>query len=162
VKGGDIILAIDGRAVYDVADLMRIIGLEGPGAAVQLTVWRQTDAGLLELQCVLGKWPVYDDSTVLATARRYPDWRGLQVDYPTARKRFLPSDPLERYRRAVVVTSVTPDSAAARAGLRPGDFIGDVGGVAVETPAEFAAAVASLQGDVPMSRWTGERIIIAP
>jgi serine protease Do len=160
LKGGDIILAINGRTIYDVADLMRIIGLQGPGAEAQLSVWRETER--LELHCVLGKWPVYDDTEVLSTAQRFPEWRGLQVDYSTARKRFLPSDPLERYRRAVVVTSVAPDSPAARAGVQPGDFIKDVGGESVQTPAEFAAAVASLEGRVSLTRWTGERIVIGP
>jgi serine protease Do len=158
----DIILAINGRTVYDVADLMRIVGLQGPGAQTRLTVWRPEGDELLELVCLLGKWPVYDDTALLSTAQRFPDWRGLQVDYSTARKRFLPSDPLERYRRAVVVTSVVPDSPAAQAGIRPGDFIREVDGVAVQTPAEFAAAVASRDGSVSLTRSTGDRVRIAP
>lgn len=162
LKGGDVILAINGEAVYDVADLMRIIGLQGPGARTELSVWREADAERLQLHCVLGKWPVYDDAQLLTTAQRYPAWRGLQVDYSTARKRFLPSDPLERYRRAVVVTSVEPDSPAHRAGLQPGDFIREVHRQAVQTPAEFAAAVADAEGEVPLMRWNGERVIISP
>jgi serine protease Do len=165
LKGGDIILAINGRTIYDVADLMRLIGLEGPGAEVRLTIWREIELDVgeqLELQCLLGKWPVYDDTAVLSSAERYPEWRGMQVDYSTARKRFLPSDPLERYRRAVVVTSVAPGSPAARAGVQPGDFIKEVDGTSVQTPAQFASAVASLEGDVRMIRWTGEGVIIGP
>ena len=160
LAGGDIILGIDGQITYSVSDLMRIVGLRGPDAEVVLSISR--NGRPMQLTCRLGKWPVYDDEAVISTAQRYPDWRGIQVDYPTSRKRFLSSDPLERYRRAVVVTSVEPDSAAARAGLQPGDFIREVDGQPVQTPSEFAAAADASERASVLTLLNGDRRTVAP
>lgn len=41
----------------------------------------------------------------------------------------------------VVITNLSPDSAAAQSGLRPGDVITEVGGAQVSKPADVVAAV---------------------
>lgn len=162
LRNGDIILEINGRTVYDDSDLMRMIGLLGPGADAELLVRRASGAETTSLTVRLGKWPVYDDSAIVSTARRYESWRGLDVDYPTTRRRFLSSDLLEAYRRAVVVTAVAEDSPAARAGLRPGEFIQQAAGVPVQTPAEFHAALDAADGPVTLILTDGQRRIIPP
>jgi len=139
LQHNDLILQINGQPVHDVPDLMRIIGLLGSGAEAQLQVRRDGEPHLLTAR--LGKWPVYDDRDILSTTPRFPPWRGLVVDYPTARQRFLSTDRLERYRRAVVVMQVEPGSPAAAIGLKSGAFIAQVDGVPIQSPAEFAAAV---------------------
>lgn len=159
---GDVIVQINGRAVHEVADLMRIIGLLGPGATAELQVQRGGTQSAVTVTAQLGKWPVYDDRDVLSTRARYPAWRGVSVDYPTARQRFLSSDRLEQYRRAVVVTGVEAGSAAAAAGLKSGDFISSVDGVAVQTPAEFIAAATSRPGAVELTLWEGTTVRVAP
>lgn len=155
---GDVILQINGRPVFDVADLMRIIGLLGPGAEARLLVHRGGGARPVAALARLGKWPVYDDSEILSTRPRYSPWRGLIVDYPTARQRFLASDRLEQYRRAVVVMRVIEDSAAAAAGLRSGDYIARVDGTPVQSPDEFEAAVANRDGPVVLTLWEGREV----
>ncbi len=162
LRNGDVILAIDDRTIYDDADLMRLIGLRGPDATVELRVRRANGAETTTLKVRLGKWPVYDDATILSTARRYPPWRGIEVDYPTSRRRFLSSDLLDAYRRAVVVTSVAADSPAARAGLQAVEFVQQVNGAPVQTPAEFQAAVAGMDGPVTFTLWDGERRVVPP
>ena len=74
---------------------------------------------------------MYDDADVLSSRPRRGPWRGLTVDYPTARQRYLSSDRLEEYRRAVVVTDVAETSPAGAAGLKPGDFLKAVNDTAV-------------------------------
>jgi len=162
LRNGDMILAIDDRTVYDDGDLMRLIGLRGPDATVQLRVRRASSAELTTLKVRLGKWPVYDDSAIVRTASRFAPWHGLEVDYPTARRRFLASDVLETYRKAVVVTSVAAESPAARAGLQVGDFVQQVNGAAVQTPGEFYAAVGNLDGPVTLMLWGGQRRVVQP
>ncbi|REJ94872.1 MAG: PDZ domain-containing protein, partial [Planctomycetota bacterium] len=152
----------NGRDGVDDIDLMRQIGLLGPDAEAELTVWREREEAIVQLRARLGKWPVYDDTKLVITATRYPEWRGMQVDYPTARKKYMPSDPLSVYRRAVVVTSVAEGSPADEAGLRVGDFIEAVQGAHVERPAEFHAASADEAGPLTLKLLDGSRKTVGP
>jgi serine protease Do len=156
----DLILQINGQPVHDVPDLMRIIGLLGSGAEAELQVRRDGEVQMLTAR--LGKWPVYDDRDILSTNPRYSSWRGLLIDYPTARQRFLSTDRLEQYRRAVVVMQVAPDSSAAAVGLKSGDFIAAVDGVAVQSPAEFLDAVEGKDGPVELKLYEGTTVRIGP
>lgn len=158
----DLIMQINGAPVRDVADLMRIIGLLGAGAEAQLQVIRRGNDEPQLLTAQLGKWPVYDDRDVLSTSARDPAWRGLVVDYPTARQRYLSSDRLEQYRRAVVVMQVDPASPAASVGLKSGDFIKAVDGVPVQSPTQFFAAVEGSTGPVELRLWNGETLRLSP
>lgn len=158
----DLILQINGQAVHDVSDLMRIIGLLGPGVTAELLVQHGREAPPQTIQSRLGKWPVYDDRDVLSTRERHPAWRGLTVDYPTARQRFLSSDRLEQYRRAVVVTHVAEGSAAFAAGLKIGDFIASVETDAVQTPQEFFTAATARAGRVRLQLWDKRTVVLEP
>ncbi len=158
MRDQDVILAINGQPVFAANDLMREIGLLGPGMSARLDVWRPSERRKTRADVTLGKWPVIDDSQIIATQQRYPQWRGLRVDYPTARRRFLTSDVMERYHHAVLILSVADDSPAHAAGLRPGDFVTDVGDVTVEEPGGFYEAVSRLSGPVTLTRLDGTRI----
>jgi serine protease Do len=136
----DIILAVNRRTVFSKLDLLREIGLLGPGVFAELTVWRESDRRQLKLKANLGKWPLADDESIIATRQRYSDWRGLRVDYPTARAKYM-NWPEQRYPAAVVVTFVAPNSSAANIELQEGDFITHVEEQPVRTPDEFHAAV---------------------
>jgi membrane-associated protease RseP (regulator of RpoE activity) len=51
-----------------------------------------------------------------------------------------------------VIVQVTPDSAAARAGLKPSDILLELGGKpVVRASADFASALAKMKSDVPLS-----------
>jgi serine protease Do len=158
----DLILEIDGTPIRSAADLMREVGLRAPESVADILVWRRSERRKLSLKARLGKWPVHDDSQIVATASRYPSWRGVSVDYPTARRRLQTSDIMERYHRAVLVTVVQPGSAAENAGLRVGDFVSHVEDVAVETPREFHDATRGLSNDAQLVRLDGSRVVIAP
>ena len=158
LRTNDLILEINGRRVSDVGDLMRMIGLLGPGASSELLVQRRDETETRAITARLGKWPVFDETDVLSTVPARPAWRGLSVDYPTARQRYLSSDRLEQYRRAVVVTHVEEGSSAAAAGVSAGDFIRAIDGVDVQTPDEFAAAGTGTAGPVELTLWDGRKV----
>lgn len=143
VHRDDIILAVNRRPIFGKLDLLREIGLLGPGAFAELTIWRETDRREFTLHAELGKWPLSDDETLIATERRHPEWRGLRVDYPTARYKYM-NWPEQRYPSAVVVTAVAPNSSAANVELQEGDFITHVEQHAVHAPDEFHAVVSKL------------------
>ncbi len=164
LKSDDLILRINDEPVLNAEDLMREIGLLGPGATAAIDVWRPSSRRNLRTEITLGKWPVLDDSRIVSTNRRHPTWRGIDVDYPTARRRFLTSDVMERYHHAVLVLNVAEGTAAHEAGLRPGDFVTHVAGVDVETPQQFYDAVAGhdVTETLPLTRLDGTPVEIPP
>ncbi len=162
LKQGDCVLAVNGQPISGSAELMLKVGLLGPDASVRLDIWRPSRGERMETVARLGKWPVYDDTSIIAPVPRHPAWRGFTVDYPTARRRFMPSSPLSRYNRAVVVTQVDEGGPASQAGLQIGTLISQVAGRAVQTPAEFAAAVEGKSGRVELLLLDGKRVTVEP
>jgi len=155
---GDLILSVDGIPIYSDFDLMRIVGLHPPESEVDVVVWRRERGGQFTTKVTLGKWPVMDDEGIIETNPRFGPWRGISVDYPTGRKKYQPTE--ERYRRAVVVTKVAPDSPAKLAGIEPGFFISEVNRIPVQTPGEFAAATRLTRGPIEVRLYEGERKIL--
>jgi serine protease Do len=162
IQAGDFITAVNGVPIRGDDDLIREIGLLGPDAIAKVEVrrLRGTMLGLMVVNVRLGKWPVYDDSSIVATKTRRPDWRGLQVDYATARRRYLSSELFDRYSAGVVIRSVAPGSPAEAAGLREGQFISRVNDSAISTPSGFAEAVETLKGPVSLQLDNGQSVTI--
>ncbi|TXT21913.1 MAG: PDZ/DHR/GLGF domain-containing protein, partial [Planctomycetota bacterium] len=142
LRRDDVVLAVNRKPIFGKLDLLREIGLLGPGVFAELTVWRPTERREFRTQAELGKFPLSDDETLIATEQRHPEWRGLRVDYPTARAKYM-IWPEQRYPSAVVV-SVAPESSAAIGNLQEGDFLTHVEQQPIHTPAEFHAAVTKL------------------
>lgn len=117
LRRDDVILAVNRKPIFGKDDLLREVGLLGPGVFAEMTVWRAAERRELRAQAELGKWPVSDEETLIATEQRHPEWRGLRVDYPTSRAKYM-NWPEQRYPSAVVVTSVAPQSSAADGNLQ--------------------------------------------
>lgn len=146
LRRGDVIVSVNNEPVYSPSDLIREVGRVPPDTSVRLRVWRERgEQPELNLTVHLGKWPVEDDEGIIATRPRYAPVRGLVVDFPTARRKFLQG--LE-YLDAVLVTEVVPNSRAAAADILPGDYISHVNGRAVQTPAEFLNEMQKHDGPV--------------
>jgi len=154
----DVILAVNRKPIFGKLDLLREVGLLGPGVFAELTVWRAAERRELRVQAELGKWPLSDEETLIATEQRHPEWRGLRVDYPTSRAKYM-NWPEQRYPSAVVVTSVAPQSSAAEGNLQEGDFITHVEQQPIHTPAEFHAVVSKLdKPDIVVKTLDGRRL----
>jgi serine protease Do len=166
LKRGDIVLEIEGNDVFSPVDVTRIVGRQVPGREIEVTFWRPGpvapaagsvqapatgNAGQLgaelKLRVQVGKGPVDDERGIVATAARYPRVRGLEVDFSTARRRYLSGF---EYVRGVLVIGVAPGSAAETARIRPGDFISHVNGQPVRTPAEFIHQTARIVGELTL------------
>jgi membrane-associated protease RseP (regulator of RpoE activity) len=139
---------------------MRHVELVGPGRELAIELWRETTRRRVHVKAKLGKWPLPDRSGMVASKRRHPTWRGLDVDYPTGRRRFVP-DSFE-FPRAVVVTAVQPGSSAAESGIEPGDFIESAVGQRTETPADFFRVVNSRRGGVSLKLLDGRQVTLTP
>lgn len=137
------VIRIDDHQVRTIDDLFFKIGSLPPGHTAQVTVRESQGPFRLQAREVtkavrLTKKPSSASRPIIATAAK-PHWRGLQVDYGTALslKRISSLDP----NGCVIVTDVTNDSVAWKAGLRIGTVISRVAGMAIASPAEFYAAV---------------------
>ncbi len=145
----DVLLKINDRPVLSSADLMRIVGELPPETEVAVQLYRSESPNrgeVLTRRSKLGKWPVKDDEGIIATQPKYPSWRGLRVDYSSAREKFVNLEP--RFLPGVIVVEIAPSSRAAEARLQQGDVITHVQKIPVQTPEQFQRAVKSLQGDV--------------
>ena len=114
VKTGDIILAVDGRAIENSIDLPRIIGESRPGTAVTIKVWRQGETQ--ELRASLGETPAEKVAKADSESKAKPSKLGLAVRPLTEEERKR----LEAEGGLLVEESEGP---AARAGVQAGDVI---------------------------------------
>ncbi|MHC4081327.1 MAG: DegQ family serine endoprotease [Planctomycetota bacterium] len=136
LEAGDIVTRIGGRPVTTTSELMNAVAAADPGQVLEVELIR--DGERRTVQVTLGARPAPPQ---LASGARGPDLSGalgLAVEplTPEAAKRFgLSAD------RGVLVANVVPGSAAAAAGLRPGDVIVKVGARPVNDPGEFWATV---------------------
>jgi serine protease Do len=162
LKTNDVVLAVQGVPVYSEVDLVREVGWLGPDVEAELSVLRPSERRLLTFTCRLAKWPVYDDSLLVVTRERHSAWRGLHIDYPTARRRFLPGNILERFPEGVVVTQVDPGSPADAAGLQAGWFVTQVENKPLSSPREFSEAVQGRSGPVLLRLSDGRTIRVPP
>lgn len=160
LQSGDLVLAVGGVPVYSGVDLMREVGWLGPDFDARLQVLRPNERRTLEIVCRLAKWPVYDESLLVATRERHPVWRGVHIDYATARRRYLPANPLAAFPQGVVAARVDAGSPAAAAGLIDGTFIVQVAGQEISSPTDFATAVSGRSGDVELELGNGRRVTV--
>jgi serine protease Do len=150
VVEGDVITSVNGHKVENRGELTRAVAATETGGDLKLQIIRggkpQTlvaKAGLRPAEAVLdaqlsGKGGEDENLNPPANAKPVTLGLGLAPITDEARKRFE----LKPGAQGVVVTSVAPDSEAAKIGLKPGDVIVRAGEAAVHSPAEVAAAVA--------------------
>lgn len=128
IREGDLITAVNGQAVNDIGALRYQEGLLPVERAVPVTV--QREGREQRLNVTLRPRP-----QELAGADLHRSLSGASfVDLP---RRYR-----EQGLRGVIVSEIGADSAAARAGLRPGDRIEAVGRQGIDDLASFEAAVA--------------------
>ena len=159
IRSGDLILALNDKPVLTKYDLMREVAFLEPESPMRVQVWRESENTELQVNVTLGKWPVRDDAAIVETNPRRESWRGLTIDYPTGRYRFLPYPP--RCNDAVLVTKVAAASPGDLAELHAGDFVTHVDGKSVRTPAEFHAAIQELDGEVTLSVLGRDPVVVA-
>jgi serine protease Do len=166
LQRGDILRTLNGQAFQTLQALEQAIALIPPGTVVQLTLFRPADQQEHTLTARLARRPLESVAGRVVSQPRFPDWRGMRVDVPvTGISDTDSADDMQASVRplGVVVTEVVPDGPADRAGLKPDDWIFQVGSRPIESPEEFYAAVATWSGSTPLTvAGRGELLVEIP
>jgi len=139
LRAGDLIVAMDGKALDDFKGLPRRVAGAEPGQRATLEVLREGKTR--ELSVTLGRTPDVETTASADQGQASParGQLGLQLAplTPETRKRHgLPAD-----AEGVLVLDVRKDSPAARAGIRPGSVVVMIDQSPVETPDALAKKV---------------------
>ncbi|HZS52502.1 MAG TPA: DegQ family serine endoprotease [Bryobacterales bacterium] len=137
VEKGDIILAVNGKAVTDVNQLRLSISMMAPGSAVDLKVFR--NGADREIRAELGEMPSKQERASLENNGSGGALDGVDVQDltpETAGALHLPPQ-----TRGVVVTRIDPASEAAGSGLQEGDVIQEVNHQPVRNSTDFNRAL---------------------
>ncbi len=142
LEAGDVITAINGKPFNTLDDLRREIAKTAPDTKLNLSIFR--DGKIQDIAATVGTQP----DTVRTVASNSQKMRaptvntgelGVRVediDRATAREYGLTD------RKGAVITSVAPDSAAAKSGLKPGDVVTRLNKTEITSAKQFADAIA--------------------
>ena len=137
LRPGDVIVEFGGSAIKDVPDLQKRVAAIEPGRAAPVTVMREKKT--VTLSVTIGEQPTDD---ALEASEGADEILGLTVEPLT------PETAMENRlaaRSGLLVTEVSPGSAGAAAGIKPGDAILEVNRRPVSDAAAFRQVVAGLK-----------------
>lgn len=153
LQAGDVVTHVEGEPISDELQLIRRLSGLAADTTVSLTLERggganrrgrvMTSKVTLSKKRVEGSRPAYSE-------QEEPSWRGMRVEYATATTQFRDQSRELDPEGCLGVVDVEKDSAAWKAGFRPGDFISHVGRSRVTTPKQFFQATADLRGSVSL------------
>jgi Do/DeqQ family serine protease len=143
LRSGDVVVSVNGHPVHSSTQLRNAVGLLRVGTSVDLEVVREGKPR--KLRAVLAE-PEQED------AGRASELLAGAVVGPVQ-----PNNPLAGRLRGLQVLSVERGSAAQAAGLRPGDVIVSVNGLAVTSPSDLEPAVQRSPGRLLMKLRRGNR-----
>ncbi|MEZ5818889.1 MAG: Do family serine endopeptidase [Hyphomicrobiaceae bacterium] len=133
LKSGDVIVSLDGTTVEDARDLARRIAADGAGKTVKLGVVR--DGKTLDLSVTLAQLKEKHPKRLAANGNdsHSLDKLGIAV---------APSDEVAGAgEKGLAILEVSPDGAAAEAGLQPGDVILKAGQSTISSADDLTGAL---------------------
>jgi serine protease Do len=145
LKAGDIILERDGKPVNDVVTFRNAIAATAPGTKVALNVLREGKK--VPLAVKLEALPNEPSAQKTSKAGAEQGGRGLAIAdlTPELRQRLGVTS-----GEGAAIVRVVPDSAADRAGLRPGDLLKQIGNTAVKNAKEAEQAFTKASKSQPL------------
>ena len=131
IKEGDVITSVNGQPVTDSNNLALTVSGVAPGAKLSFEILR--DGKVVSIEATAGERPGsgHGATDPLASGDDVGVLNGVAVDdlSPEARQQFN----LPARLHGAIITSVAPDSAAARAGISAGDVILEINRHRVES-----------------------------
>jgi serine protease Do len=144
IQSGDVITAVNGETVKDARELARTIGGLAPGDAVKLNVLHKGQDKVINL--TLGQLPNAVEAKVETDQDKGGATKG--TDEPRLGLTLSPANSVAGAGKdGVVVTEVTPKSAAAERGFKEGDVILEVAGKSVTNVGDVREAINTARAD---------------
>jgi len=153
IERGDIIMDVNGKPIFDVNQLRNTISTMDPNAHVNLKVIR--NGSEKNLAATLSEYPSEEAQS---------QGKGRRGNGDNASESVLAGVTVGESGNGngVVVTRVSPNSAAAEAGLREGDVIQEVNRQPVKNVADFRRAVGgSHEGNLLLVNREGRTVYVA-
>jgi len=158
IESGDVIISFDGQPIIHADDLPHIVGILAPDTKVKADIVRQGKRKTLSIK--VGRLEG-DDLGIAAADNTGADRLGLLVQK-------LDDDELRalRLRGGIVVDEVEAGSAAAEAGIRPGDIAVQLGHSRIDDIEEYRQVVSKLPEHTPIfihlyrQGWAGLKTIV--
>ncbi|MEC8157694.1 MAG: Do family serine endopeptidase [Pseudomonadota bacterium] len=140
IESGDIIVAVDDARIEVSADLPHVVGLLAPGDVVDVTIIREGEETLLEVE--IGALEADEIASVVTTLSE-PGTVGV---LGMTVKELQDSDESgPAVRGGVVVSSVEPGSPAFEGGVRVGDIVTRFGRSAISRLSDMGTAAEDLE-----------------
>ncbi len=145
IKGGDIILRFNGTDIKEMKNLPRIVADTPVGKQVPVVVWREGKE--VTLNVTLGELPDDTKQVLASTNPTAPapvqptELAGIGMKIGAITSDMRDKFQLSADQKGVLITDVTPGSAAADKGLKPGDVIVEVQQEEVASPADVTTRV---------------------
>ncbi len=142
LRPGDVVVAVDGRAVKTSRELKEQVSYKTPGQTVTLDVVRAESGGKTKTVKVKVKTEAIPDNegNLASGGNQAPSTAADKVDFGLTVK-SLTEQLAEEYeievKQGVLITAVEPGSAAEKGGLRAGDLVTDVNRTPVKNAREF-------------------------
>ena len=137
LRRGDVIVALDGKPVWDVRQLQQRVRSAPVGAQVVATLLRDRVREQVPVLVLVGRMPDDALAMLLGEALGFSVRATLQDGLRAADRR----GPGEPQQPQLVITVVDPRSPARAAGLRPMDVVVEVDGQAVTTLRDLYGAL---------------------
>ncbi len=142
LRPGDVVTAVDGKAVDDPRALARQVAALRPGTSTEVTVLRDGAEQKLAMTAAALPEKVADAGTPGEQQSGGKIGLALAPINPAARESLGLGDDVT----GAVIAAVRPNSPASEAGLKPGDVLQSVGNRAVTTPEQAVQAIRAQQG----------------
>ena len=145
IKEGDVVLSVDGKEVSQPNELQAIVGTHNPDETVSLKIWRDSKIKTIKVT-LQGKSP---DNEVAGVSEKKGETKeiadlGMKVRDLTDRQRDM-----YEATDGVLIVSVDPEGAAAKAQISRGDVLLSVNGKVLQSSKDFYDIVSDLKsGDV--------------
>jgi Do/DeqQ family serine protease len=149
IKKGDVILAMDGRDVFDDKGMKFIAATKAEGEMLNLTVLNGGRQRIVQLK--LAAPPGTTTAELKRVGGRNP-FTGAQVaELSPALAEELGLDPF-KFKDGMLVYSVPPRTIAQRVGFQTGDIIREVNGVTTNTAKDLERIVSQTEQN-PQAQW---------
>lgn len=143
LQEGDLITAADGTKIEDSGDLLGYVARRGIGSTIKFTVLRAGESKTpkeMTVKVTVAERPSEDN--LLPGQKKSPEKESPKLDELGKNALGLVVEPYDKEgTQGLQITSIRPNSAAARAGLQEGDVLLKLNRMALKSPADLNKAV---------------------